>query len=93
MTGRAHSRQLPICLPVQSLSHVQFFETPWKATCQPSLTREFSSKNAGVGSHFLLEGIFTTQGLKPHLLRLLLWQEDSSPLCHLGSPSFHMLSC
>ena len=28
-------------------------------------------KNAGVGSHALLQGIFTTQGLNPHLLHLL----------------------
>ena len=26
--------------------------------------------------HFLLQGIFPTQGLNLHLLRLLLWQAD-----------------
>ena len=30
-----------------------------------------SGKNAGVGSHFLLQGLFPTQGLNPHLLRPL----------------------
>ena len=30
--------------------------------------------------HFLLQGIFLTQGLSPHLLH---WQVDSLPLCHL----------
>ena len=30
-------------------------------------------ENAGVGCHFLLQGIFLTQGLNPHLLR---WQVD-----------------
>ena len=30
-------------------------------------------KNTGVGSHFLLQGIFSTQGLNPHLLCLLHW--------------------
>ena len=33
--------------------------------------------NTGVGCHFLLQGIFLTQGWNPHLLRLLHWQEDS----------------
>ena len=28
-------------------------------------------QNTGVGCHFLLQGIFLTQGLNPHLLRLL----------------------
>ena len=40
-------------------------------------------KNAGVGCHFLLQGIFPTQGLNMHLLH---WQADSLPLRHLGSP-------
>ena len=31
----------------------------------------FSDKNTGVGCHFLLQGIFPTQGLKLHLLSLL----------------------
>ena len=46
----------------------------------------FPSKNTGVGCHFLLQGIFTTQGSNPCLLCLLYWQADSLPLCYLGSP-------
>ena len=42
-------------------------------------------KNAGVGCHALLQGIFPTQGLNPCLPCLLHWQEDSYPLCHQGS--------
>ena len=34
----------------------------------------FIGKNTGVGCHFLLQGIFPTQGLNPHLLHLLHWQ-------------------
>ena len=41
-------------------------------------------KNTGVGCHFLLQGIFLTQGSNPCLLCLLHWQADSSPLSHLG---------
>ena len=33
-------------------------------------------KNTGVGCHFLLQGIFLTQGLNQHLLCLLHWQVD-----------------
>jgi len=36
-----------------------------------------------VGCHFLLQGIFLTQGSK---LSFLYWQADSLPLNHLGSP-------
>ena len=52
---------------------------------------DFPGTNTGVGCHFLLQGIFQTQGLNLHLSHLLHWQEDSSPLCHLGSPYSHQL--
>ena len=39
----------------------------------------FSGKNTGVGCHFLLQGIFQTQGFNPHLLHLLHWQAGSLP--------------
>ena len=39
-------------------------------------------KNTGVGCHFLLQGIFPTQGSN---LCLLHWQVDSLPLSHQGS--------
>ena len=38
-----------------------------------------------MGCHFLLQGIFLTQGLNPHVLCLLHWQANSLPLCCLGS--------
>ena len=37
-------------------------------------------KNSGVSCHALLEGIFPSQGSKPHLLCLLHWQAGSLPL-------------
>ena len=46
----------------------------------------FPSKNTGVGCHFLLQGIFQTQGSNPSFLRLLRWQAGSLPLHHQGSP-------
>ena len=45
--------------------------------------RDSRSKNTGVGCHFLLQGIFPTQGSNPHLLH---WQADSLPMSHLGIP-------
>ena len=48
---------------------------------------EVSTKNNEMGCHFLLQGIFLTQGSNLHLLCLLHWQVDSLPLCHLGSPN------
>ena len=48
----------------------------------------FTRQDTGVGCHFLLQGISTTQWLNPHLLH---WQEDSLSLRHQESP-FHMLA-
>ena len=39
-----------------------------------------AGKNTGVGCHFLLWGIFPTQGSNWHLLHLLRWQAGSLPL-------------
>ena len=51
---------------------------------------DFPGKNTGVGCHFLLQGIFPTQGSN---LRLLYWQADSLPHSHLGSHTFCTDSC
>ena len=40
--------------------------------------------NTGVGRHAFLQGIFLTQGSNPHILCLLHWQVDSSPLAPPG---------
>ena len=36
--------------------------TPWTVACQAPIPMEFSRQNTGVGCHFLLQGIFLTQG-------------------------------
>ena len=44
--------------------------------CSPpgsSVHGDFPGKNTGVGCHALFQGILPTQGLNPHLLRLLHW--------------------
>ena len=52
-----------------------------------SVHRDSPSKNIGVGSHFLPQEIFPTQGLN---LCLLHWQADSLPLCYQRSPQPRM---
>ena len=49
-------------------SHVRLFATPWTVAHQAPLSMDFPDKTTGVGSHFLLQGIFLTQGLNWHLL-------------------------
>ena len=50
------------------LSCVWFLATQWTVACQAPLSRNYLGKNAGVDSHFLLQGIFLTQGSNPGLL-------------------------
>ena len=53
----------------------------------------FPGKNTGVGCHFLLQGIFLTQGSNPHLLHRLHWQTDSLPLAPPGKRFLWSFSC
>ena len=64
------------------LSHVRLLGIPWTVARQASLSMEFSRQEYWSGCHFLLQGIFPTQGSNLHLLFLLHWQEPipSSPL-------------
>ena len=62
--------------------------TMWTVTHQLLCPWDFPGKNAGVGYHFLLQGIFPTQRLNSCLLH---WQMDSLSLNHKGSPSFSLL--
>ena len=48
--------------------------------------QDVSIKNTGVHCHFLLLGIFPTQGLNRRLLHLLHWQVDSSITESPGKP-------
>ena len=53
---------------------------------QAPLSMDSPGKNTGVGCYALLQGIFPTQGLNPHLLCPLHWQAGSLPLAALGKP-------
>ena len=60
---------------VKSPSHVRIFATPWTVACTRLLRPwDFLGKSTGVGCHFLLQGIFLTQGLNtglPHCRQTL----------------------
>ena len=84
--GKAHSEPSRKVV-VQSLSRVRLFATLWTVAHQASQSMGFSRHeycmNTGVGCHFLLQGIFLTQGLNPGLLhcRQMLYR-----LSYQGSP-------
>ena len=48
---------------------------PWTVARQPPLSMEFPRKDTGVGCHFLLQGIFPTQGWNSGLLHVLHWRQ------------------
>ena len=53
-------------MKVKSLSRARVFVTPWIVACTKLLCPwDFQGKSTGVGCHFLLQGIFPTQGLNP----------------------------
>ena len=80
-----------MCARVQLLSRVQLFATPWTVAHRAPLSTEFSGKNTGVGCHFLLQGIFLTQGSNLRLLHPLHWQVVSLPLAPPGKPLLNLL--
>ena len=58
-----------------------YYVTPWTVACQAPLSMGFLCPGQDM-EHFLLQGIFLTQGSNPCLLH---WQADSLPLSHQGS--------
>ena len=62
----------------QGLSRVRFFVTPWTVACRLLHSWDFPGKNTGVGCHFLLQGIFPTQG-------------SNSGLPHCRQTLYHLL--
>ena len=57
---------------VLSLSHVWLLQPHGLRPTRLLCPWDFPSKNIGVGCHFFLQGIFLTQGSKPHLASFLL---------------------
>ena len=63
-----NSMEAPVCSAM--LRRVQLFATPWTVPVRLLCAWNSPGKNTGGGCHFLLQGIFPTQGLNPHLLHL-----------------------
>ena len=75
------------CEMLSHFSCVWLFAILWTVACPSPLCPWDSPGNCtGVGSHFLLQGIFPTQELNLSLLLLLHWQVGSLPLSHWASP-------
>ena len=74
------------CMSVRTQSCLTFCNPVDYSLRGFSVHAVFPGKNTGMGCHFLLQGIFRSQGSNSHLLCLLHWQADSLPLYCLGSP-------
>ena len=83
-TPRAYPEPQPFserCACVLSrFSHIQLCAILLDCSLPSSSVHGILQKNTGVGCHFLLQGIFQTQGSNPCLLCLLHWQVGSLPL-------------
>ena len=75
----------PMKVKVKLLSHVRLFATPWTVAHQAPLSMGFSRQHTGVGYHFLLQGIFPTQGSNPGLPHC---RQRLYPLSHQGGPRY-----
>ena len=76
---------------VKFLSHVQLFSTPMDCSLPSSSVHgNIPGKSTGVGCHFLLQGIFPSQGSNPGLAhcRQMLYH-----LSHQGSQTQPKLPC
>ena len=77
-----------ICeVKMKSLSRVLLFATTWTVADQASPSVGFSRQDTGLGCHFLLQGIFPTQGLNPGLPHC---RQTLYPLSHQGSPAVYV---
>ena len=84
MKGGGNVSFLPCLQSVRQLcaQSCPTLSTPWTIAPPPPRLLypcNWPCKNTGGGCHFLLSGIFLTQGLNPRLLRLLCWQAGSLP--------------
>ena len=69
--ARSRYSSVCVCARAHVLSCVQLFVTLWTVAARLCCPWDSPGKNTGMGCHFLLRGIFPTQGSNLHLLRLL----------------------
>ena len=91
-----------LCVCAQLFSHVQLFAIPWTVS-PPGSSVHFPSKSTDSGCHFLLQGIFLTQGGQiriSHIGRWILYHWDTwetlrgfrTQLLGLAGPLFLLFS-
>ena len=84
-TGWTHRKEVKF-ITLSHFSCVQLFVIHGLQPARLLCPWDFPGKNTGVGSHFLLQGIFLTQGSNPGLLhcrQMIYW------LSYEGSPFWH----
>ena len=90
-----HAGDMHACVLAKSLSCARLLRPHGPVAHQLLCPWDSPGKSTGVGCHFLLQGIFPTQGWKLSLLYLLHEQVDSLPLILLrlislpGQPFWH----
>ena len=85
--------QVHAFIHAQLPSHVQLFVTLKTIACQAPLSMGFFSNNTRACCHFLLQGIFPTQGdpwisylhLQVHLIINIRWREISTETVEIGT--------
>ena len=82
MVNTLPSHWILLCVHVCVLNHVPTLQPHGLQPARLLCPWDSPSRNTERGCHFLLQGIFLTQGLN---LRLLHWKMNSLPLSHLES--------
>ena len=81
----------------ESLSRFRIFATPWTVAHQRPHPWNSPGKNMGVGCHFLLQGIFPTQGSNMGFLHcrqtLFLFEPPRKPIDHTYSRQKRKIEC
>ena len=86
--SRWHRVTERVCVSMLShFSHVWLFATLWIIAPQAPLSMGSPGKNTGVGCHFLLQGIFPTQGSN---LGLLHCRQILNHLNYLRTPQLYI---
>ena len=84
-TSILESLQWHSCVCMCALSRLTLCDPMDYSPPRSSVRAIFQARNTEVGCHFLLQGIFLSQGLNPCLLCLLNWQVNLLPPHYLGS--------
>ena len=83
--GKESEKEYIYMREMKLLNHVQLFEIPWTVVLPGSSIRGIFQ--ARVGCHFLLQGIFPTQGSNPGLLH---YRQMLYLLSHQGGPYIYL---